>query len=62
MKYRKNEDVETLAYKFRIYPNEEQRTMLAKTFGCTRYLWNTIMNFTVSSDRFLTILLLIIKT
>ena len=44
MKYRKNEDVETLAYKFRIYPNEEQRTMLAKTFGCTRYLWNRMLS------------------
>ena len=44
MKCRKNEDVETLAYKFRIYPNEEQRTMLAKTFGCVRYLWNRMLS------------------
>ena len=28
------------AYKFRIYPNAEQRIMLAKTFGCTRMIYN----------------------
>lgn len=40
---RKNTDVDTIAYKFRIYPDREQRTMLAKTFGCTRYLWNRML-------------------
>lgn len=24
------------AFKYRIYPNREQRILLAKTFGCTR--------------------------
>ena len=28
------------AYKYRIYPNDEQKTMLAKTFGCTRVVYN----------------------
>ena len=28
------------AYKFRIYPNSEQRTMLSKTFGCSRLIYN----------------------
>ena len=28
------------SYKFRIYPNKEQRVLLAKTFGCTRFIWN----------------------
>ena len=28
------------AYKFRIYPNSEQRIMLSKTFGCTRMIYN----------------------
>lgn len=28
------------AYKFRIYPNKEQRLQLAKTFGCVRWVWN----------------------
>ena len=31
------------AYKFRIYPNEEQRMMLAKTFGCVRKVWNLML-------------------
>ncbi|MBQ7268039.1 MAG: helix-turn-helix domain-containing protein, partial [Synergistaceae bacterium] len=25
------------AYKFRIYPNKEQKIMFAKTFGCVRF-------------------------
>lgn len=29
-----------LAYKFRIYPNAEQRTLLAKHFGCCRFAYN----------------------
>lgn len=28
------------AYKFRIYPNQEQKEFLAKNFGCVRFLWN----------------------
>ena len=28
------------AYRFRIYPNKEQETLLAKTFGCVRYVFN----------------------
>lgn len=28
------------AYKYRIYPTEEQKAMLAKTFGCCRYVYN----------------------
>ena len=28
------------AYKFRIYPNTEQQTMLARTFGCVRLVYN----------------------
>jgi putative transposase len=31
------------AYKFRIYPNEEQQVLLAKTFGCTRFIWNQML-------------------
>lgn len=30
-------------YKFRIYPTEAQQELLAKTFGCCRYLWNTVL-------------------
>ena len=43
MKCRKNDNVEVMAYKFRIYPNKEQLVMLSKTFGCTRYLWNRML-------------------
>lgn len=32
------------AYKFRIYPNKEQRELLAKTFGCCRYVYNYYLN------------------
>jgi len=28
------------AYKYRIYPNEEQKEKLAKTFGGVRFIWN----------------------
>lgn len=27
-------------YKFRIYPNKEQKILLAKTFGCVRFVYN----------------------
>ena len=32
------------AYKYRIYPNEEQRMYLAKTFGCTRFIYNKMLS------------------
>ena len=28
------------AYKYRIYPTEEQEILFAKTFGCVRYIYN----------------------
>ncbi len=28
------------AYKYRLYPTEEQKTLLLKTFGCCRYVYN----------------------
>lgn len=31
------------AYKYRIYPNQEQRLYLAKTFGCTRFIYNKML-------------------
>jgi len=31
------------AYKFRIYPNEEQRGLIAKTFGCVRFVFNKML-------------------
>lgn len=31
------------AYKYRIYPNLEQREYLAKTFGCSRFIYNKML-------------------
>lgn len=28
------------SYRFRIYPNEKQRVLMAKTFGCARFVYN----------------------
>ncbi|MED0658327.1 helix-turn-helix domain-containing protein, partial [Anoxybacillus ayderensis] len=28
------------AYKFRIYPTKEQEILIAKTFGCARFVFN----------------------
>ena len=28
------------AYKYRIYPNEKQKEIIAKTFGCCRFVYN----------------------
>ena len=32
-----------IAYKYRIYPTTEQRVLLAKTFGCCRFIWNHML-------------------
>ncbi|KRE40521.1 helix-turn-helix domain-containing protein [Paenibacillus sp. Soil522] len=31
------------AYKYRIYPSEEQRIFFAKTFGCVRFVYNKML-------------------
>ena len=31
------------AYKFRLYPNFEQRILFEKTFGCSRFIWNQML-------------------
>lgn len=31
------------AFKFRIYPNAAQRTLIAKTFGCVRFVYNKML-------------------
>jgi transposase, IS605 orfB family len=31
-------------FKIKIYPNEEQQTLIEKTFGCKRYLYNFMLN------------------
>jgi len=32
------------AYKFRIYPNNEQIELIEKTFGCTRFVYNYFLD------------------
>ena len=32
------------AYKFRIYPDKKQEELLAKTFGCCRFLYNIMLD------------------
>jgi putative transposase len=42
------------AYKFRIYPDKEQEVILAKTFGCCRFVWNKLVeNFNSNSKEFI---------
>lgn len=33
-----------IAYRFRIYPTEEQKILLGKTFGSCRFLYNQMLN------------------
>ena len=32
-----------IAYRYRAYPDEAQEILLAKTFGCARFLWNKML-------------------
>ena len=32
-----------IAYKFRLYPNKEQESLFSKTFGCTRFIYNKML-------------------
>lgn len=40
---KKDDNVANKAYKFRLYPTTEQKTMFAKTFGCVRFIWNKML-------------------
>ena len=33
------------AYQFRFYPDQQQETLLAQTFGCVRYVYNSILRY-----------------
>lgn len=37
------------AYKYRIYPSKEQKLYLAKTFGCTRFVYNQMLSDRIKS-------------
>lgn len=36
--------IKNKAYKFRLYPNQEQQIMFAKTFGCVRFVYNKMLS------------------
>ena len=33
------------AFKYRFYPTPEQATLLARTFGCVRFVWNAVLRY-----------------
>lgn len=33
------------AFKYRFYPTPEQETLLARTFGCVRFVWNAVLRY-----------------
>lgn len=33
------------AFKFRVYPNREQEILIQKTFGCCRFVYNTVLDW-----------------
>ncbi|MDR1399835.1 MAG: helix-turn-helix domain-containing protein [Treponema sp.] len=37
-------------YKFRIYPNSEQQSLMQKTFGCCRYVYNHFLFYKLSTE------------
>ena len=39
----KSDSLSKKAYKFIIYPSEEQKIFFAKTFGCTRFIYNQML-------------------
>ena len=39
------------AYKYRIYPTDDQKILLAKTFGCCRFVYNWALNLKIEAYR-----------
>ena len=39
------------AYRFRFYPDAEQTALLARTFGCVRYVYNAILRYRTDAYR-----------
>ena len=36
-----------VAYKYRFYPNAEQKSIFAQTFGCSRFVYNYFLNYNI---------------
>ena len=34
-----------IAYKFRIYPTDEQKVLINKNFGCSRFIYNHYLDY-----------------
>ena len=41
--------IQLKAYKYRIYPTEEQKIFISKTFGCVRLVYNLMLNDRIKS-------------
>lgn len=52
-KLRKNktEDSTDMAFKGVLYPDEEQQTLIAKTFGCCRFVYNRALDERITEYR-----------
>ena len=37
------------SYKYRIYPNKQQRELIKKTFGCCRYVYNYFLDIRIKA-------------
>lgn len=37
------------SYKYRIYPNKQQQELIAKTFGCCRFVYNQVLEWKINS-------------
>lgn len=36
-------------YKYRIYPTDEQKVLIAKTLGCCRFVYNWALNMKITA-------------
>ena len=43
------------AYKFRFYPQDDLKIILAKTFGCVRFVYNKTLDFSEKHYTYITI-------
>ncbi|MGL5694511.1 MAG: helix-turn-helix domain-containing protein, partial [Peptostreptococcaceae bacterium] len=37
------------AYKFRIYPSDMQKELIEKSFGCTRFVYNNMLELQIKN-------------
>lgn len=40
-------------YRLRLYPNKEQKTLICKTFGCVRFIYNYFLNKCRENDKYI---------